>query len=156
TILTGALLANLALLEHIAHADVSQPAATAVPALKQDPAWLAEKQAFRVQRVIRPGENVLPPSCFPPCYAYPPAFMLDTDLVANTLESGPEGTDAAGRDYVDRNMTKLCGPGAAANSLAFWNDDIRHAGTTTFTDTSNGVKTTWDARRNRSYLLYLA
>src|SRR5262249_9763781 len=155
---TGALPLNLALLEHLALANASQPTDKPVPALKQDPAWLAEKQAFRVRRPTRAEANVVvsAPSCTTPCYAYPKTYLLDTSIVANTLEPGPQGTDVSGRAYSDRNMTKLCGPGAAANALAFWSDDIQRAGVARFTDTSNRITTTWDSRHNRSYILYLA
>lgn len=157
--LTAALLANLDFLERIAHAD--SPAASAGPAPSwpiwaQDPVWVASKRAFQVGRRRHPGDNVLPVSCVQPCYRYPTGYTLDTSTVAQTLEPGSSGTDAAGHDYRDHNMTRLCGPGAAANALAFWNDDIRRTGRQTFADPAGGVATTWDGDRNRAYLLSLA
>src|SRR5262249_51364234 len=139
--LTGALPLNLLLLQRLALANASQPTDQPVPALKQDPAWLVQKEGFRVRRPTRPEANVVvaAPSCTTPCYAYPKAYLLDTTIVAKTLEPAPQGTDVAGRAYRDRNMTKLCGPGAAANALAFWSDDIQRAGVARFTDTSNSI-----------------
>lgn len=156
---TLALLANLAFLQRIARADAStvhgRPAPT-WPAWAQDPGWVARKQAFQVSRQRHPGDNVLPVSCVQPCYRYPDSNTLDTSTVALTLEPGSTGTDAAGHDYRDHNMTRLCGPGAAANTVAFWNDDIHRAGRASFADPAGGVTTTWDGDHNRSYLLSLA
>src|SRR5262249_9775548 len=56
-LLSGALPVNLALLHHIALANIFQLADHPVPALKQDPAWLAQKQAFQVRRSARAEAN---------------------------------------------------------------------------------------------------
>jgi hypothetical protein len=152
--LTGALVLNLSLLERLAHA--FGPSAAATSHAGQDQTWLAAKNAFRVRRAPRPGGSAAPPACGVPCAAYPTAYLLDTRVVANTLEPAKVGTDAAGHAYLDHNMSKLCGAGAAANTLAFWNDDIRHEATARFTDTANGVTTTWDGAHNRAYVAYLA
>jgi hypothetical protein len=154
--LGGALLVNLALLQRIAQA-ASPPAPSDVFAANdQDRAWLSQKDAFLVRGAPYPPGGAAPSTCGVPCAHYPASYLLDTHVVVNTLEPPKVGKDAAGVAYVDHNMSKLCGPGAAANALAFWNSDILYEAKATYVDPSNGVTTTWDSTHNRAYIAYLA
>jgi hypothetical protein len=154
--LGGALVVNLALIERIAQAASPALSSSAPYAQDQDRAWLSQKDAFLVRGTPSPPGGAQPPACGMPCSTYPTSYLLETRTVVNTLEPAKVGTDAAGVAYVDPNMSKLCGPGAAANTLAFWNDDILNESKTSFVDPSNGVTTTWDGQHNRAYVAYLA
>jgi hypothetical protein len=150
----------------------------------QDPSWVAAKLALLVRRPTpsvaagasgASGAAIPPPVCPDvPCTHYPPVYVLDTSVVQNTLEPAKVGVDAASQAYTDQNMSKLCGPGAAANALAFWgkgpgpgpgpgpsvaspsSSPTARPSPATFVDTANGVATAWTAEHNRAYLLYLA
>ena len=152
--LTLPLLAYLALSGIFSGAQAAAPHFVPLAIVEQDAGWLARKRAFEVSRPRFPGDTA--PSCGSPCAAYPSAYLLDTSYVQNTFEPPKVGTDAAGQSYSDHNMSKLCGPGAAANALWYWGlastPDVR----VTATDTANGVTTTWDAAHDRAYIAYLA
>jgi hypothetical protein len=154
--LGGALLVNLALLQRIAQAASPTLVPSAPYAHDQDRAWLSQKDAFLIRGTPNPPGGARSPACSVPCSKYPTSYLLDTHIVANTLEPPKVGTDAAGVSYADPNMSKLCGPGAAANTLTFWNDDILRQASESFVDPSNGVTTTWDGQHNRAYVAYLA
>ncbi|MFI5272156.1 MAG: C39 family peptidase [Ktedonobacterales bacterium] len=130
--------------------------APAIPVAQpqQDAAWVARKLAFTVSRPRFAGD--IAPSCAATCRSYPSASVLETGLVATILEPGPVGTDVAHHTYLDHNMTKLCGPAAAAVALAFWGLSPTSTDTITVTDPSDGVVTTWDAARDRAYIVALA
>lgn len=130
---------------------------TLVPApSNQDPSWVAAKLAFRVTRPTPAGSAITPPACAEPCASYPAAYVLDTSVIQDTLEPPKIGADAAGHVYVDENMSKLCGPGAVANTLYFWGKGPSTATPVTRVDTSNGVATYWTTEHNRALLLSLA
>jgi len=125
----------------------------------QDPSWVAAKLAFRVRRPTPPGSAgsaIAPPACTDPCAHFPAAYVLDTSVVQHTLEPAKVGVDAAGHAYADHNMSKLCGPGAVANTLYFWGKGPSVARPATYVDTANGVATSWTTDHDRAYLLYLA
>ncbi len=155
-VLISALLANLALLRHIVQAASPSLPANYFATDNQDRAWLSQKDAFLVRGSPSPQGGALPPACGIPCSAYPTTYLLDTQTVVNTLEPPKVGKDVSGTSYTDPNMSKLCGAGAAANALAFWNADILHETQATYVDPSNGVTTTWNGQHNRAYIAYLA
>lgn len=147
------LLGYFALEGVFAQARTGGPAVIA-PAFVQSPTWRVRKLAFQVARPRFAGDT--PPSCPSPCTVYPSSFLLDTSVVAQTLEPAKVGKDAAGHAYQDHNMSKLCGPGAAANALYFWGLTPQQAPSGPYTDPSDSVTTTWDADHNRAYIAYLA
>ncbi|WIG59287.1 MAG: hypothetical protein OJF49_002034 [Ktedonobacterales bacterium] len=122
----------------------------------QDVAWVVRKNAFQIARPLHPGETVVPSTCAAPCISYPIAYTLDTGVVSLTLEPNPQSVDAAGHAYLNHDMTKLCGPAAAANALYFWGMQINTASPGTFVDPSNGVATYWTNQDNRAAIMYLA
>jgi hypothetical protein len=126
----------------------------------QDESWVAAKLAFRVTRPTPPGSagsSIAPPACAEePCTSYPAAYLLETSVIQHTLEPPKVGTDAAGQAYADQNMSKLCGPGAVANTLYFWGKGPSTARPATRVDTANGVASYWTTDHNRAYLLSLA
>ena len=140
---------QLTLVLRAAHAARNAPPTTAYAS--QDPNWLARKRAYLITR-----PNAQPGCATIPCSTYPAAAVLDTSVVQNTIEPPPGGPDIALRAYADRNMRKLCGPGAATNALYYWGAMSRHIGAGAFTDTANNVTTYWNDANNRAYLLYLA
>src|SRR5262249_7679704 len=103
-----------------AHAGSTGTAVPATAPTSQDPSLVAAKLAFRVRRPTPPGSAIAPPACTDPCPRFPAAYVLDTTVVQLTLEPAKVGVDAAGQAYADHNMSKLCGPGAVANTLSFW------------------------------------
>src|SRR5215470_19238167 len=103
----------------IAAAHTGSTGAPAPAPSSQDSSWVAAKLAFRVTRPTPPGSAIAPPACAEPCASYPAAYVLDTSVIQLTLEPPKVGTDAAGHAYADDNMSKLCGPGAVANTLYF-------------------------------------
>jgi len=139
-----------------AHAGSSAAPLPLTAPASQDPIWVAAKLAFRVTRPVPPGLILVPPACTDPCARYPAAYLLDTSMVKDTLEPAKVGVDAAGHAYADQNMSKLCGPGSAVNTLFFWGKGPGAAGPATYVDTANGVATYWTADHNRSYLFALA
>lgn len=116
--------------------------------------WLTLKLAHRIVAPDRAGKSVVYLSATPA--TYPEVALLDTSVVARTLEPGGSGTDAAGNSYNDPNMWDLCGPAAANNALYFWNGQSSRWGMHSYTDPSDGVTTTWDDDANRAYTLELA
>ena len=152
-VLSAALLGQVYLIQRTlaARAAPAEPVFS-VAIAAQDPTWLARKLAFTVRRVDAGGAQA---ACAAPCAAYPARALLNSTVVAATLEPGSHGTDSAGQPYNDHNLTKLCGPGAAANALFFWGAPVAHSGVGAFTDTANRVTTRWNDDHNRSYLLYL-
>ncbi|HEV2461077.1 MAG TPA: C39 family peptidase [Ktedonobacterales bacterium] len=139
-----------------ANADPTAAQPAVVAPASQDPSWVAAKLDYKIMRPTPPG-TVLPlPACVGPCASYPAAYELDTRVVQNTLEPAKVGTDAAGHAYSDHNMSKLCGPGAVANTLYFWGKGPSTAAPATFVDTANGVATYWTTDHDRAYILSLA
>ena len=137
-----------------AHAEARTTAAQAAQAAQAASAWLALKQAHRVVAPDRAGKPVVYLSATPA--TYPAVALLDTSVIAQTLEPGGIGTDAAGNSYSDPNMWDLCGPAAANNALYFWNGETNRWGEHIYTDPSNGVTMTWDDTDNRAYTMELA
>lgn len=143
----------------------------------QDPTWLANKMAHRIQphgrtlpKSSQPSSAQVTPYCVDPCP--PSAFTLNYSTTQNVMEPGdgnanayplphlnaPGGSslDYAGNPYLDGNMFNLCGPGAADNALYYWPAPPNALGTHTYTDRSNGVSATWGSDRYRSYMMRLA
>jgi hypothetical protein len=152
--LTLPLLGYFALAGAFSRVQVTVAHSAPIAPINQNAAWLAHKQAFAISRPRFPGDT--PPSCGSPCSVYPSAYLLDTSYVRNTLEPAKVGTDAAGKSYTDDNMSKLCGPGAAANALWYWGLASAPGARVTATDSADGVTTTWDATHDRAYIAYLA
>src|SRR5260370_20164070 len=138
------------------------PTGAPVPATSppsQDPSWVAAKLACRARRPTPPGSAgsaIAPPTCANPCAHVPAAYVLDTSVVQHTLEPAKVGVDAAGHVYADHNMSKLCGPGAVANTLYFWGNRPGTARTATYVHTANGLSNYWTTDHDPAYLLSLA
>ena len=124
----------------------------------QDPSWLAKKNAHQI---MRPGLHLLLSSC--PSTAIQPSIVcgpplshtLYTSVVQNTVEPRQDHQlDALGHSYWDPDMYRLCGPGAVANTLYYWNNLLNTYGQHTFTD--QYTTTTWNDTANDAYLMYLA
>ena len=128
------------------------PSATASELLAAE--WRSAKRAKRIVAPGFAGGTVYTLADAPT--TYPPAAQLDVSVIQQSLEPGGHGTDAAGKPYDDHNMWDLCGPGAATNTLQFWNGLIDAWGRSSYDDPSTGVTTTWTDEHNRSYILHLA
>ncbi len=88
----------------------------------------------------------------------PGILELNPLVVQNTVEPTKYGPDSNGKYYTDQNMVRLCGPGAAANALYYWNGELGTYPKQAYLDTSISphLSTTWDDTDNRSYIMYIA
>jgi hypothetical protein len=132
--------------------------------LVPDSNWLALKMAHKIYRpgqapAAATGPQTIVPECLVPCPQ--PAKVLDYSSVQHVDE--PQGSvpgtnncvyDNGSYCYVDKYMWGLCGPGATAVTLYYWNQPTLSYPTKTYSDPH--TSTTWNSSVGRSYIMYLA
>lgn len=129
-------------------------AATRHYALQAD-TWMARKAHYQI---MAPQIGAI---CTETCLdgnrpRMPEHGLLNTAVVATTIEPNADGIDSAGQPYTNIDMWYLCGPAAAVNALAFWGAPVNRFGTNRSVDRADGIATTWDDQYQRSYMQYLA